>query len=144
MKKRLDSVQKTYENWRGIEWWEESYEKLWNYPGGSGEEVVSPTEEPLPPPPVDLGVFKGRPRARTARSSVVYLTSDSSNILTEFEEGTTYVLGGLVDHNRYKSLCFDKAEKQGIRHAQLPISQYLPEMLSRRVLTVRLASFPPL
>lgn len=37
-----------------------------------------------------------------ARDDVVYLTADSPNVLTTLEEGKAYVLGNLVDHNRYK------------------------------------------
>ena len=38
-----------------------------------------------------------RPRER-----VVYLTADSPNTLDALEDDTAYVIGALVDHNRYK------------------------------------------
>jgi len=64
-----------YKRWTGVEWWMNSYEKLW---------------EPLD--------------GRTAvdRGTVVYLTADSDVELTELKEGETYIIGGIVDHNRYK------------------------------------------
>ena len=40
------------------------------------------------------------------------------------------------DRNRHKLICFDKANADGIQHAQLPISAFLPEMTTRKVLTV--------
>jgi len=67
--------------------------------------------------------------------NVVYLSSDSPNVLTELEEGKAYVIGGLVDHNRQKGLCHRLAEERGIYHAQLPISQYI-QLKTRNVLTV--------
>ena len=36
------------------------------------------------------------------QSSVIYLTADSENTLTELEEDKTYIIGGIVDHNQYK------------------------------------------
>ncbi|KAJ1762838.1 tRNA (guanine(9)-N(1))-methyltransferase, partial [Coemansia sp. RSA 1591] len=46
-----------------------------------------------------------------------------------------YVVGGLVDKNRYKRLTLDKAEQMGVAHARLPIGQYV-QMASRKVITV--------
>ena len=34
--------------------------------------------------------------------SLMYLTAESSNVLTDIEPGKVYVIGGLVDHNHQK------------------------------------------
>jgi Trm5-related predicted tRNA methylase len=36
------------------------------------------------------------------RNRVIYLTADSTEVLEELEEGDTYIIGGICDHNRYK------------------------------------------
>lgn len=73
---RLESVGDAgYKRWTGVEWWTESYEKLWDPPDG---------------------------RTPVERGTVVYLTADSDVELTELKEGETYIIGGIVDHNRYK------------------------------------------
>ncbi|KOB77747.1 RNA (Guanine-9-)-methyltransferase domain-containing protein 2 [Operophtera brumata] len=55
------------------------------------------------------------------KENLVYLTSESENVIESFEENTLYVIGGLVDHNQHKGLCHQIAVEQGIRHAQLPL-----------------------
>lgn len=66
--------------------------------------------------------------------SVVYLSSDSPHTLTKLEPYTSYVIGGLVDKNREKGLCYRRAQERGIRTAKLPIGDYMV-MASRQVLT---------
>ncbi|KAJ2952794.1 hypothetical protein O0L34_g7153 [Tuta absoluta] len=70
-----------------------------------------------------------------SKDKIVYLTSESDNVIEEFEEDTYYVIGGLVDHNQHKGLCHKIAQEQGIRHAQLPLDKYV-NMKTRKVLTI--------
>jgi len=70
----------------------------------------------------------------TAKPSLVYLTSDSPYTLDRLEPYTSYVIGGLVDRNREKGICYKRAEARGIRTAKLPIGEYMT-MASRFVLT---------
>lgn len=101
-KAHLETVgQGAYTRWKHIQWWEEDYEKIWSLPSGSYLDDKS------------------------AQANVVYLTADSDTEISELEAGHTYIIGGIVDHNRYKNLCLDKANKQGIKTAKLPIGTYL-------------------
>ncbi|KAM3857590.1 tRNA methyltransferase 10 homolog A [Diretmus argenteus] len=70
-----------------------------------------------------------------AKGDVVYLTSDSPNVLTELDPTKAYVIGGLVDHNHHKGITFERAKELGIDHAQLPLSSFV-KMNSRKVLAV--------
>ena len=70
-----------------------------------------------------------------SQEDVVYLTSDSPNVLSEIDESKAYVIGGLVDHNHHKGLCYKLAVERGISHAQLPINEFV-NLNSRSVLTV--------
>ncbi|TGO69452.1 hypothetical protein BELL_0773g00020 [Botrytis elliptica] len=67
--------------------------------------------------------------------NIVYLSSDSENTLTTLSPYTTYVIGGIVDKNRHKGLCYKRACDAGIPTAKLPIGEYMT-MQSRTVLTV--------
>lgn len=69
------------------------------------------------------------------KERLVYLTSDSDNILGELNQDDVYVIGGLVDHNRYKGICHDTATEKGIRHARLPIKENIL-LKCRTVLTI--------
>ena len=70
---------------------------------------------------------------RIPLSSAVYLTADTDDTLTELEPGVTYIIGGIVDKNRYKGLCRAKADRLGIRAAKLPLSQDMLEAVERNV-----------
>ncbi|CAH1246145.1 TRMT10A [Branchiostoma lanceolatum] len=69
------------------------------------------------------------------RERIVYLTSDSPNTLSTLEPGKVYIIGGLVDHNSHKGLCYQRACEAGVAHAQLPIAQFV-KIQSRKVLAV--------
>lgn len=66
--------------------------------------------------------------------SVVYLSSESPYTLEKLEPYTSYVIGGLVDRNREKGLCYSRAREMKVRTAKLPIGEYMA-MQSRYVLT---------
>ncbi|XP_042388472.1 tRNA (guanine(9)-N1)-methyltransferase-like isoform X1 [Zingiber officinale] len=69
------------------------------------------------------------------KENIVYLTADSETILEEIDPKKIYIIGGLVDRNRWKGITMNKANDQGINSAKLPIGNYL-KMSSSQVLTV--------
>ncbi|XP_073136500.1 tRNA (guanine(9)-N1)-methyltransferase [Henckelia pumila] len=69
------------------------------------------------------------------RENLVYLTADSEIVLDELDSKAIYIIGGLVDRNRWKGITMKKAKEQGIKTAKLPIGNYL-KMSSSQVLTV--------
>lgn len=69
------------------------------------------------------------------KEDLVYLTADSEDVLQELEASKIYVVGGLVDRNRWKGITMQKAQEQGIQTAKLPIAEHL-SMTSSQVLTV--------
>jgi tRNA (guanine9-N1)-methyltransferase len=72
--------------------------------------------------------------AARPQGEVVYLTSDSPHTLSTLSPYSTYIVGGLVDKNRHKGICYKTACDRGIKTAKLPIGEYL-DMSSRKVLT---------
>ncbi|KAF4965304.1 hypothetical protein FSARC_6886 [Fusarium sarcochroum] len=88
---------------------------------------VRDAKDPLPLPDPE-------PEPRPEYNDIVYLSSDSPYTLERLEPNTSYIIGGLVDKNREKGLCYKRARERGIRTARLPIGQYMV-MQSRTVLT---------
>ncbi|KAK3708172.1 tRNA (guanine(9)-N(1))-methyltransferase [Vermiconidia calcicola] len=66
-------------------------------------------------------------------SETVYLTSEAEETLTELRPYSTYIIGGLVDKNREKGICYKRARQRGVKTAKLPIGEFM-EMQSRKVL----------
>lgn len=66
-------------------------------------------------------------------SDAIYLTADTDDTLEALELGKTYIIGGIVDKNRYKGLCRAKADRLGIRAAKLPLSQEMMQAVERNV-----------
>jgi tRNA (guanine9-N1)-methyltransferase len=98
-----------YARWDGCDWWEQGYEDLWRpstppshdaAPGADEDQsAAGPSESAAghsDPPQDEDG------RSRTPQTSIVYLTADSPDELTELRPDETYIIGGIVDRNRYK------------------------------------------
>lgn len=99
-KARFDMLA-TYQNWKNVEWWEEGYDLLWD---ANTDLEQPPTEDGLPSSrtytcPV---THASKPRTSTEKEKVVYLTADSDVELLELNPEETYIIGGIVDKNRYK------------------------------------------
>lgn len=90
------------------------------------------------------------------KEKIVYLTSESDNILTDLEKDHVYIIGGLIDHNHHKGLCHKIASGKclnfdmdytytktntyllsdlGLRHARLPLDQHIV-IKTRTILTI--------
>lgn len=69
------------------------------------------------------------------KEKLVYLTSESDKVITELQEDKVYIIGGLVDHNAHKGICYKKAVEEGIDHGQLPIGEYF-HTKHRKVFTI--------
>ncbi|KAG5639690.1 hypothetical protein H0H81_005873 [Sphagnurus paluster] len=124
---RLESMNDAgYKRWSNTQWWQEGYERLWQGQPAPADTNAEETAGALGPPPTQTDIQK----------SVVYLTADSEDELTELRPEEIYIIGGICDHNRYKNLCLNKAKESGIRTARLPIGRYLAALPTRKVLTV--------
>lgn len=141
-----------HKRWANTKWWSEDYSRLWV----NGEAIPQPdTETGLVPMGLSsAGREQEDPSTSAAASSkatqthpkttqnnipkstVLYLTADSEDELSELKPDETYIIGGICDHNRYKNLCLNKARDSGIRTARLPIGRYLASLPTRKVLTV--------
>ncbi|KAK1783344.1 guanine-1-methyltransferase-domain-containing protein [Copromyces sp. CBS 386.78] len=90
-----------------------------------GEEGGDAAKAPKPKPEEE---------AEDVNQSIVYLSAESDYTLDKLEANTCYVIGGLVDRNREKGLCYGRAKAAKVRTAKLPIGEYMA-MQSRYVLT---------
>ncbi len=51
-------------------------------------------------------------------NDLVYLTADSEETVNVLDPSKVYIIGGIVDRNRYKGLTFEKAKAIGIKTAK--------------------------
>lgn len=143
LKERYKTVQNgVYENWKSIHFVQEDFleaarmahELMAGKDGGVMTKLLEPAEKTGGD---TQGQTDSKPVAddeADVQPSIVYLTSDSPHTLDRLEANTSYVIGGLVDRNREKYLCYKKAQAQKVRTAKLPIGEFMA-MQSRHVLT---------
>ncbi|PGH31278.1 tRNA (guanine9-N1)-methyltransferase [[Emmonsia] crescens] len=125
LKERFDTVlSKQYTRWKGATFMQEDYVVAAEQ---AKERMRKPTGGMM------MGMFAGKDGASPDEGEVIYLSSDSPNTLTELKPYSTYIIGGLVDKNRHKGICYKSAMEKGIKTAKLPISDYM-QMHSRPVL----------
>ena len=131
LKQRFDTVlSRQHENWKGVRFIAEDFTEV----AEQAKAWMSDDQG---------GALKGRfaayaegnKIADAAEAETVYLTSDSPDTLTELKPYSTYIIGGLVDKNRHKGICYKKAMDHGMKTAKLPIGEYM-EMTTRTVLAV--------
>ena len=68
------------------------------------------------------------------KNNIYYLSADSENNIDIIDNNATYIIGGIVDRNKYKNLTLNKAKQLGINHGKFPIGNYL-KLNSSQVLT---------
>ncbi|KAG9192684.1 tRNA (guanine9-N1)-methyltransferase [Alternaria panax] len=136
MKERFDGIlAKQYTSWKGFQFFEEDFvevsEKAKEWMSGpNGGEVLGALKTSAEP---NQSGEQEQTDAPAEEGEVVYLSSESDNVLTHLKPNSTYIIGGLVDKNRHKGICHKRAVARGIKTAKLPIGEYL-EMKSRQVL----------
>jgi tRNA (guanine9-N1)-methyltransferase len=99
--------------------------------GNAGTALDGHTQGPGDAVAEELGIASGLEAGK--EGEVVYLTSDSPHTLDRLQPYSTYIIGGLVDKNRHKGICYKTACDRGIKTAKLPIGEFM-EMQSRFVL----------
>ncbi|PVI03049.1 hypothetical protein DM02DRAFT_588545 [Periconia macrospinosa] len=133
LKERFDGIlAKQYLNWKGVHFCEEDFVKVSEM---AKEWMGGPRGGSL------AGALKRDGDATASANGndeeeegeVVYLSSESDVTLERLKPNSTYIIGGLVDKNRHKGICYKRAVERGIKTAKLPISEFL-QMKSRQVL----------
>ncbi|KAL1859359.1 tRNA (guanine(9)-N(1))-methyltransferase [Paecilomyces lecythidis] len=125
LKERFETVlSKSHLNWKGVRFFEEDFA----YAAEKAKEWMQGPEGGK----LD-GVLAKQTDMKPEDGEVIYLSSDSPDTLTELKPYSTYIIGGLVDKNRHKGICYKTAVEKGIKTAKLPIGEYI-QMASRSVL----------
>jgi tRNA (guanine9-N1)-methyltransferase len=140
LKERFETVlRNAHKNWKNVGFHEgdfreaakQAQEQMAGPHGGEMIDLIKPSgdstaaTDPIP---------EGEEEGDDVDKSIVYLTSESPYTLERLEANTSYVIGGIVDKNREKGLCYKRAKDFKVRTAKLPIGEYMA-MQSRYVLT---------
>ena len=146
VRERFETVlENQQKSWRGVEFFEGDFTEAAARArdvtkGEKGGKMIEPLQRSLDekvplsrdesdPSPIP----EPEPEPAEEFKNIVYLTSDSPYTLERIDPHTSYIIGGLVDKNREKGLCYRRAREHGIRTAKLPIGQFMV-MQSRQVL----------
>jgi tRNA (guanine9-N1)-methyltransferase len=154
MRERFEGVlTNNHLGWTGVRFMEEDFEKVGGImdefmrgkEGGVIAGALAKTEDVVNSSTEDSSETANRddpyaersePREQaTSKPKLVYLSSDSPHTLERLSPNTSYIIGGIVDKNRHKGLCYKRACDRGIPTAKLPIGEFMT-MQSRTVLTV--------
>lgn len=69
------------------------------------------------------------------KEKIVYLTPDTDDVLETIEADKVYIIGGIVDKNRFKGKTSQTAQELGLKTARLPVPEYI-DLKSSPVLTI--------
>jgi tRNA (guanine9-N1)-methyltransferase len=137
MKERFDGIlAQQYTSWKGFQFFEEDFvavaekSKEW-MTGPQGGKVAGALLEANTHSVEQNDALPTEEAAE--EGEIVYLSSESDNILTHLKPNSTYIIGGLVDKNRHKGVCHRRAVNRNIKTAKLPIKEFL-DMRDRQVL----------
>lgn len=142
MRERFDGIlDKQYVHWKGTRFCEEDFvqvsgmAKEWmkGPKGGKLAGALKQDAKAAANPSAADEKKEGDVKEEEEEGEVVYLSSESDVTLERLKPNSTYIIGGLVDKNRHKGLCYKRAVARGIKTAKLPISEFL-QMNSRQVL----------
>lgn len=133
LKERFDGIlAKQYTSWKGVHFCEGDFvevsEKAKGWMKGEKGGTIAGALQSS-----DMAEEKDGEPAE-GEGEVIYLSAESDVMLERLEANCTYIIGGLVDKNRHKGICYRRATERGIKTAKLPIGEFL-EMKSRQVLT---------
>lgn len=126
MKERFDGIlAKQYTSWKGFQFFSEDFVEV----AEKSKEWMSGSEGGK----VAGALAEGSTEDEEGEGEIVYLSSESDNVLERLKPNSVYIIGGLVDKNRHKGMCYKRAMNRGIKTAKLPIGEFL-HMKSRQVL----------
>ena len=132
LKERFDSLLSgNHRSWKGVRFLDEDFVSA---AGQAKEWMQAPEGGTLAGALSRMGPFNHDNSSKEpGTGETIYLTSDSPNTLSTLKPYSIYIIGGLVDKNRYKGICYKKAMEAGVKTAKLPIGDYM-QMNSRFVL----------
>lgn len=74
-------------------------------------------------------------KTETDCDKIIYLTPDSEHVIEDLHDDFTYVIGGIVDKNRFKGKTLESACSLNIKTARLPVPEYI-DLKTSPVLTI--------